>query len=75
MKPECFGMMGLETSGKGPKAHHIMFKHGGRCVMVWACLAAAGTVSLGFIDDVTALPSDHIQTSAANLIDGTSEQR
>ena len=56
-------------------------KHGGDIVMAWACMAANGTGSLVFIDDVTAdkssrmnsevfraILSAHIQPNASELI-------
>ena len=54
--------------------------------MVWACIAANGTGSLVFIDDVTAdkssrmkvfraILSAHIQPNASERLDGTSQGR
>ena len=58
----------------------LKVKHGGVSVMVWACMAANGTGSLVFIDDVTAdkssrmnsevfraILSAHIQPNASEL--------
>ena len=64
-----------------PKYTTSCVKHGGGSVMAWACMAANGTGSLVFIDDVTAdrsskmnsevyraILSAHIQPNATKLI-------
>uniref|UniRef100_A0A8C5PQS4 Transposase n=1 Tax=Leptobrachium leishanense TaxID=445787 RepID=A0A8C5PQS4_9ANUR len=68
-------------TAQDPKHTTSSVKHGGGSVMAWACMAANGTGSLVFIDDVTAdkssrmnsevfraILSAHIQPNAAELI-------
>ena len=70
-----------EGTAQDPKHSTSSVKHGGGSVMVWACMAASGTGSLLFIDDVTAdkssrmnsevfgaILSAHIQPNASKLI-------
>ena len=47
-----------ERNGSWSKATTSSVKHGGGSVMAWACLAANGTGSLLFINDVTAGSSE-----------------
>ncbi len=61
MRPRstCTRVMGREEYGEGKEMLMILsittssVKHGGGTVMAWACMAASGTGSLVFIDDVT----------------------
>ena len=70
-----------EGTAHDPKHTTSSVKHGGGSVMAWACMAANGTGSLVFIDDVTAdkssrmnsevfraILSAHIQPNASELI-------
>ena len=70
-----------EGTAQDPKHTTSSVKHGGGSVMAWACMAANGTGSLIFIDDVTAdkssrmdsevfraILSAHIQPNASKLI-------
>ncbi len=88
MRPRstCTRVMGREEYGEGKELLMILHttssvKHGGGSVMAWACMAASGTGSLVFIDDVTAdkssrmnsevfraILSAHIQPNASELI-------
>ncbi len=86
MRPRstCTRVMGREEYGEGKELLMITtssVKHGGGSVMAWACMAASGTGSLVFIDDVTAdkssrmnsevfraILSAHIQPNASELI-------
>lgn len=70
-----------EGKSRDPEQTVTFVQHGGSCVMAWACMAASGTVSVLFIDDVTAdnsskinsevyrdLLSSHIQPNNRKLI-------
>ena len=70
-----------EGTAHDPKHPTSSVKHGGDSVMAWACMAANGTGSLVFIDDVTAdkssrmnsevfraILSAHVQPNASELI-------
>ena len=51
-----------------PKHTTSSVKHGGGSVMVWACMAANGTGSLVFIDDVTADKSSRMNSEVFRAI-------
>ena len=66
-----------------PKHSSSCDKHGGGSVMAWACMAATGTGTLIFIDDVTSdgscamdsevyrnILSAHVPVNASELIGG-----
>ena len=51
-----------------PQQTASVVKHGGGSVMAWACMAASGTESLVFIDDVTADRSSRVNSEVYRAI-------
>ncbi len=76
MRPRstCTRVMGREEYGEGKELLMILsippssVKHGGGSVMAWACMAASGTGSLVFIDDVTADKSSRMNSEVFRAI-------
>uniref|UniRef100_A0A673YSH1 Tc1-like transposase DDE domain-containing protein n=1 Tax=Salmo trutta TaxID=8032 RepID=A0A673YSH1_SALTR len=61
-------VLGREGAAHDPKHTNSSVKHGGGSVMVWACMAANGTGSLVFIDDVTADKSSRMNSEVFRAI-------
>ena len=57
-----------EGTAHDPKHTTSSVKHGGGSVMAWACMAANGTGSLVFIDDVTADKSSRMNSEVFRAI-------
>ncbi len=59
-----------KVTAHDPKHTTSSVKHGGGSVMAWACMAASGTGSLVFIDDVTADKSSRMNSEvfSGNII-------
>ncbi len=93
MRPRstCTRVMGREEYGEGKELLMILSippHQWSMVVVAWACMAASGTGSLVFIDDVTtdkssrmnsecfrAILSAHIQPNLQNSLDGASQCR